>query len=781
MCDVQLGCVSLRCCSTKDSITVFERERARTCIRTSSVTLVPLSNRKRHYLRARGGRNRNPPPAMSARAERQPPRKPGRPATYVFDKPDAELTEAERKLKLSIEKRRLRQNRSYHRRKALRLAAQQAKEKSDAPQSQSQNESFSEGVVPTLDAIDKENQNILSGASSNAYPASSSSSRGRVEELDVASLAQRWKLPKLTTHPVLSPNLGLTLESSASASPGQANSLDLSQQGLMDVAAVPDVSGDILGTEEDDGTDALVQNALAVAQQANSSKATVPQLADLRDNMEQQRNLLRMSGIKDLVFENLRTQFLGMPTEVQSAMRHLVIFPCSFDAPAAVYIANSDPFGVSEMLQSLVGTSFLQPCGKGRFQLNDTVRMFMREDPTVLAMDTANSYQSAMTRFCEYFRTQLDAFRSENIHKVGWQREKAMLCYDSERANMQFAEFLSQRNSGEMLRDFLAAGITVMRYCVSASEREIILRRALDDEVSTEKSVPLNGQTTYLFPTDDPALEAAKSRDLANTVRLQLALAEALFDQLKVDEAEVALLKALKLMGGDSEAGTGPTGMNNAFYAASGSDDTVRVVDSVLVLLLLSNVRMSRNRVREARTLCVKALRILAAAGLGRSTFGINAMSNLTAIYLEENQLDKAGVVATRLVDTLNNMGYQQMPIFADALGVLGSVNNAKGLHCEAALQFGSALEIVRQWAAKDWSSRPIQHCLDLDIWLLECLADATEMQGRQHEAQLLRVQAKDARRERGLSTPADGLSSTLHDALIPSAQRLRSAPRHLY
>ncbi len=342
---------------------------------------------------------------------------------------------------------------------------------------------------------------------------------------------------------------------------------------------------------------------------------------------------------------------------------------------------------------------------------------------------------------------------------------------------MQFSEFLSQHNSREMLRDFLAAGITVMRYCVSANEREAILIKALEDEeVSTQESVVLNGGETFLFNQDDPEVEAARSRDLANKARLQLALSEAYFDQLKLQEAEKALLKALNLMGGDDENGTDST-----YYAmgGGGTGGKGRVVDSVLVLLLLSNVRMSKRRIREARTLCVKALRILAAAGLGRSTFGINAMANLTVIYIEEKQLDKASVVATRLVDTLNNMGYTKMPIFADALGVVGKVSMAQGRYHDAEQQFGAAIEIVKLWASKEWTARPVFHCLDLDLWLLESLATAIAKQGRTHEASLLQTQAQQTRKDRGLSSDVTSCSMIQDDLL--SFTEARRSMRHLY
>lgn len=731
---------------------------------------------------------------MNAETARSSTRRPGRPATYVFNKPDSELSESERKLKSSIEKRRLRQNRSYHRRKALRAASEKAVADA-AVSAAAENDASALRNVPSIDgvanqqshfAMDIAASNLMSSAvpgllSLNSAPSSSGSrsesgaynsklGQDKADILDAASLAARWKLPTPTPIPA------------SALAPSGVHGLVPNPIDEIEQTIAHEVVDDVIGNDVD-GTEALVQNALVAAQTATSNVVS-PHIGRLRDVMEQQRDLLRMAGIKDIVFDNLRSQFLSLPLPVQSTLRHLVVFPCSFDARAATTVAGSNPFGVTDMLQSLVGSNFMIPVGKGRFQLNDTVKMFLCEDTTIGALDTSDSYHTALSRFRTYYRKQLEQFRDDNIHKVGWQREKAMLVYDSERANMQFAEFLCQRNSREMLRDFLSAGITVMRYCVNANEREAILLKALsDEEVSTHTNVLLKGERSLLRPQDDPETAAARLRDNSNKARLQLALSEAYFDQLKVKEAEQALLKALSLMGGENDIATG-----NEFGAASSaagggqqSGSTASIVDSVLVLLLLSNVRMCTNRVREARTLCVKALRILAAADLGRSTFGINAMANLTAIYLEEQHLEKASVVATRLVDTLNNMRFTKMPIFADALGVVGMVSMAQGRYHDAEQQFGSAVEIVKLWGAKEWTARPVQHCLDLDIWLLDNLASAIAKQGRSHEASLLKAQATQMRRERGLDSGGDSFDLSVGFATLPLEERMKSVPRHLY
>lgn len=745
---------------------------------------------------------------MNTDSARPTTRRPGRPATYVFNKPDSELSEAERKLKSSIEKRRLRQNRSYHRRKALRAASEKASgdpavavSSATTPTFGLNNDSSESRAVSSINIPAQQAQysqlNIASStnmmSSLLSFPSALSnvtssinrdqnsvtaetckSSGGKLDELSAAALAARWKLPVTTaiSPSVLAPSL----------LPESGSALHVDSLGSIGQSIVPEIVDDVLADDED-GTEALVQNALAIAQ-ANAN-AVVPHMEQLRGAMEQQRELLRMTGVKEIVFDNLRSQFIALPATFQSALRHLVVFPSSFDTRAATTVTGSNPFGVTDMLQCLVGSNFVSPVGKGRFQLNDTVKMFLCEDSTISALDTSDSYRTALSRFRVYFRKQLEQFQDDNIHKVGWQREKAMLVYDSERANMQFAEFLSQRNSREMLRDFLSAGITVMRYCVNANEREAIILKALsDEEASTHTNVLLKGEPVSLRPQNDPESKATMLRDHSNKARLQLALSEAYFDQLKIADAEEALLKALSLMGSGNEIGSasaagGTSGVGSS--TGSRSNSTTSIVDSVLVLLLLSNVRMSTKRVREARTLCVKALRILAAAGLGRSTFGINAMANLTAIYLEEGHVDKASVVATRLVDTLNNMRFTKMPIFADALGVVGMVSMAQGRYHDAEQQFGNAVEIVKMWGAKEWTARPVQHCLDLDVWLLESLAAAIAKQDRSHESSLLTAQAAQMRRERGLHDRNASHKTALEFPTMSIMRDMKTGPRHLY
>lgn len=516
--------------------------------------------------------------------------------------------------------------------------------------------------------------------------------------------------------------------------------------------------------EEEEDTDLLVNNALLAA------KEYARDSMNLKNVMDRESDLHRMTGIKTIVFDNLRTKYITMPSDMQSALRHFVIFPRTFNLNAAAAVAgfaDADLVTVQGMLESMVQTNFIVT-SRGRYELNDAARLFLNEDPSVMTQNLSMStYERAQKRFVEHYRGQLAQLQDDDIHKIGFLREKAMALFDSERENMEFSEFLLSGRHDE-LRKFLSAGITVMRYCVGASNRERALKKALlesEEDVSTDNALLVQANQSVVEASHSSEKDITNlDNDKSHRARLFLALSESYFDQLKLSEAEQPLLEALKLMRDVTPRGGATTSSN--------------IVDSVLVLLLLSNLRMSSNRVKEARVLCVKALRILAEAGLGRSTFGINAMSNLVSIYLMEGHLDKAKSVASRLLDTLNTMSYTGMPIYADALGVCATVSMAERNFKEAEKQFSRALETVGKWGSKEWTGIPVQHCLDLDLWLMEGLADAIRGQGKVVEAMVLVQRAAQDRESRGLSSAvvmqAPGSSSDDSGAGRPSL-------RHLY
>ena len=734
---------------------------------------------------------------MQASVPNQPPRtgrKPGRPATYIFDKPDDQLTEKERKNKIAIEKRRLRQNRSYHRRKKVRKNTQSNPNSSISPLS-NPSTALSNDFTTNWRSIDSISQvpKLLPGFSQNPLDLlatatehgnlSSSSlpddTNHLIDTLDTTN--QQNILPSEVDNSPIAPTISFsnivdaTVSSSAdnplvsqSVDPDASLEIDVTNSRLDMPSILFDIDKPKVEEDEHEATKNLVNSAMVAAKEYARSST------NLRDVMDRESDIQRMTGIKQIVFDNLRTKYMVMNPNVRNALRYLVVFPRSFNLSAAASIAGFDEsqaVHMQEILDSMIQTNFLTN-DKGRYEISGPARLFLSEDDTVLTDSFAdNTHDVSRRRFVSHYRSQLKRLQDDNIHRVGWLREQAMALYDSERENMEYSEFLLNGQNVE-LREFLSAGITVMRYCVSAASRERVLQRALaEDETSIEDIF-----SSMADPTSTPTSSSDSSInitgcDKSHRARLQLALSEAYFDQLKVDDAEKALLRALKLMGDSSQkCGT-----------ASSS-----IIDRVLVLLLLSNLKLATNRIKDARLLCVKALRILAEANLGKSTFGINAMSNLFSIYLEEGNLKQAKSVASRLLDTLNIMRYAGMPIYADALGVCALVSVAESNFIQAEQQYARALETVGNWGSKQWTGIPVQHCIDLDLWLMEGLAEAIRAQGKISEAADLEKRAADDRVSRGLPRNS-GVSGYLraagssNDSIMLSSLESRPILRHLY
>lgn len=768
-----------------------------------------------------------PPSDQVRQPSPRPARRPGRPATYVFDKPDDQLTEKERKTKIAIEKRRLRQNRSYHRRKKFRKTLSDIKDNfhkhtradpattsifssttdpvhssrsvaSSPHDSTNQAWSISNGSVAVPKFIVGFTQNPLDLLAPTgtedidqipppdpSQPPVSAEQAIRDATATAAAQSQDIKtdveLDRVSERPA--PDYQESMQDIPPSNSSNAilgspenpddGALNLAPGASLDIGAFSFDLDQPKGVEEEtqQATEVLVNSALVAAKQYASNPM------NMKDPVPDQDELIRSAGIKQLVFDNLRSLYISMSPPIQDAVRHFVVFPNTFNITAALAIAgleSSQQATMQGMLDTLKHANFIKT-KKGRYELTEMGRLFLSEDQSVLSYNIAeNTFEVARTRFIDYYRSKLNELQNESIHKIGWFREQAMATYDTERENMEFVEYLLAEKKFE-LREFLSAGITVMRYCVSPSKREIVLRKALEDEETSTESI------LFGFGEEGSALGSGSSHDVQNPgpcdkpykARLQLALSEAYFDQLKIEAAEEPLVRALKLMGDAAPA------VPRCSKPSSG------IVDSVLVLLLLSNLRLSHKRIRDARLLCVKAMKILVEAGLGRSTFGINAMSNLVTIYLEEGNVEKAKSVAGRLLGTLKTMRYTGMPIYADALGVCALISMAEKNYAEAEQQYRTALEVMGKWGAKDWAGIPVQHCLDLDMWLMEGMAESIDAQGRREEAVTLEERASGIRKSRGLNISAsvtDYLQMGEQDGThVSSLLRSRPTLRHLY
>mmetsp|Transcript_36506 Transcript_36506/g.145977 ORF Transcript_36506/g.145977 Transcript_36506/m.145977 type:complete len:604 (-) Transcript_36506:3805-5616(-) len=559
-------------------------------------------------------------------------RRPGRPATYIFDRPDNELTEEDRKLKNAVLKRRSRQNRSYQKRKMMKLAQKHANGQ----------------------AVD-----FLAAAGAQGGGAGSEDVD---EEVD------------------------------------QVAAVD-----LVDMVSRVETQPEVVPTSEELGDD--LEECVLMA---------------VKGTMDRSLSISHSSGVKDVLFGTLRDRFAELPRDGQGALRALSVFPRDFDMASAAAVmgrgSGDDLSQAIDLIQPLFTSGFISS-SNGRFELNQVTKLFLTEE-VPFGGDTlvTERRDPSVSRYIDHFQNLLSSLTDPSIHKLGFAREHAMQVFDTERQNMDYAIELSRLNGPERLREFLAVGAAVMRYCVDASTRIQYLQAALEGKNLLTEGNEGGG-------------------DRRNVVRLELARAEALCDNQSLEDAEEPLKKAMELMDRD-------------FTKSSNG-----IMDTVLVLLLFAGVKINLSKTEEGHKLLVEALRILNKIGLGKTTLAVNALTNLVTIYVQRGQLDRANYVATELLNTLHAMRYDKMPIYADALGVLAMVRMAAGDYTDAARQFGSGLEIVAGWGSKSWTSVPVQHCLDLDIWLMEGLAISLNLQGLEKDAKYMVSLASDARTSRRLKS----------------------------
>lgn len=408
-------------------------------------------------------------------------------------------------------------------------------------------------------------------------------------------------------------------------------------------------------------------------------------------------------------------------------------------------------------------------------------------------------------RFVAYFGKLMSSL-SDNpaINRNGQERLRAMRTFDVERRNLFHALKLSENLGQKIHVDFLRKGAVVMRYCTDAKCRVSLFKHALDLEpcniasmkvasvlgddslaalsahstpkpeskMSEHSDVGIESEPIKLSDTSVENLDpmatpfmlalseelcpelAARTLEegenslkdaledctwLRNVARIHLALGEAYFDMLDVSKAEEPLENARALLDARGRR----------------SDCRIESISLALPNLLLAEIRASRGETNEAKKLLHYALSLLSQAGLGESTFTVSAMNTLVGVLLSTRCYEDAMRTSTQMVDVLNNMGYHNMPIYADALGTLATVHLHIGRLGEAEKYFCDALEVIEIWLGKsDWhKSVPYEHCQDLDIWLLEGLAWACHEQGKIVQAEERHAEAEERRQKRGLAS----------------------------
>lgn len=457
-----------------------------------------------------------------------------------------------------------------------------------------------------------------------------------------------------------------------------------------------------------------------ITDSSSDEKDEAQLLADILDSTDRRQSdevstVPRGASARPFLNQDLDIRMSSLPHVAVQGLKHLVFFPGSFSADAALVVMgmNDKPLGSDAVstLKPLVDVKLLRELPSGRFALNDITK-------SLIANDTFDDVRDARRRFVSYFTRKLQSLDPNSLSSKGETRLKAMKVYDVERNNMEVALQMCREIGGKrLIMEFLMLAATVMRYSTSAHDRVEIFSRVLSE------------------------LESSSSReatDILAEARLRLALGEAYFDLLQLDTAEDQLRRAIAVMAG-TQGGSLP------------------VASSVLALLLLAELRISDHDFDEAKKLLVQALKGLKDAGLQKSTFAVCCLLSLASVYKSMKQSDEALRTVSTALEVLTDLGFSRMPIYADALGTLGSVHAQKGNLEEAQKLFYSALNIIQAWMTrKDWVRAPFQHCAHLDIFLVESIAQTYTAQERNGEAEQLYERARQQRQERGLAPHAE-------------------------
>lgn len=729
-----------------------------------------------------------PPPSLP------PKRRPGRPPVYVFTKPDAELSENERRLKGAVLKRRIRQNRSYHRKKRLRQL--QAHEVSASAGASSSGGGMFRNPPPLFNST-HDGPPLASPSSltipplalpslaSVAPPTSSSSALLRVPPPVLTPLAGVSSGGTTTSRPALSsfslspnvPSCGALSNGAAPAgstalcSISSPNPLPVHQHRLSDPFSPSSFPSPTASPKQHDGSNSgpHVQSTMTGG---DADDRVLQQLLDMSAERAAGTSAvhLRHAAPHPVMAGDLATSLSTLPRSCADVLPQLTLFPASFDVNAAhsILVPSSQicmdvSSFASNILQPLVNASLVRRLPSGRYVLNAVARaLLVPAAPTITA--------PAAHRFLNHFTQRLLLLDARTLARNGHDRITAMRLYDAEKPNMKAALELARGMGSDELLSFLSHAATIMRYFTAPLERTTILESALHDLEARNRNAGGSTHDRRIGPslsmgysTDHGIGHDTRTNETADAeARVRLALSEAYFDMLSIAHGRAHLSTAISVMA----CGTGRS--------------AVGVASSIVALLLLAEVRISDRQFEDASKLLGQALKALREADLQKSTFAVCSLLSLASVYNETEERERALQTVQRALDILKELGFEQMPIYADALRTLGMVHLAMGDTKQAQTLFFSALDVLDRWTSRsDWQDTPVQHCAHLDVFLIESIAQTYVVQNRHDEAHKLLSRARQQRQERHLKM-REGDDAHLLTSLSTSHSR-ELFTRHLY
>ena len=679
--------------------------------------------------------------------EISPKRKTGRPPTYVFTKPDSELSENELRLKSSVLKRRQRQNRSYHRKKMLKQEQEQQRIVGQA------SSSFelapfvpdwaTSSLTPSPPHMQQQQQQQQQPQPDNSFDTSpvftsilsdlctSIPSNSQITELipTTSSYPTSLSQPQPSSRTTLQMNYNsptilptISTQSSYNMSPNKLThnssmSSHIEQPQLHNnisnqVPSQHDIKSSIFTTE--DLLKQITEMSSAGTNFSSSDEEKLlnrilePATETITGSENEKGNFIAQPPIMSR--DNL-IQLTSLPVPISELLHHCSLFVDSFTPEAIITVAGlpnqSTEHFLSTTFNQLEQSNLAKKLPSNRLQLTDVGKALIS---TNAVFDT----EVAKKRFVTYFSSRLREFHPNNLNTNGSERFRAIEYCDDEYGNMKAAvDFSLNWEDSTHLINFLYNGAAVLRYSISGHDRIKWFTHGMQRLCQ--------------------ATQTCEPSRLIET-RFRVALAEAYMDILAYQDAQTHLDESIRRMNEDKQNGS------------------VCRMCSVISPLLLAQLHTRSQSYEIAQKLLRQVLGHLQNSGMQYTTFAISCLLNLATVYTATHLFEKALQMMHAAMDVLNRLGFTHLPIYADALQTIGTLHMEQGNSQQAQKLFSAAFDVIEKWkTSKKWKNVPIQHCMHLDIFLIECIAKTMFIQNRRDEGRELLSNARQRRTNRDL------------------------------
>mmetsp|Transcript_5013 Transcript_5013/g.8719 ORF Transcript_5013/g.8719 Transcript_5013/m.8719 type:complete len:933 (-) Transcript_5013:553-3351(-) len=415
----------------------------------------------------------------------------------------------------------------------------------------------------------------------------------------------------------------------------------------------------------------------------------------------------------------MRERFSLLSLAQREALVQARVFPGPFSLSSAVVVWGLPQHNRVEAMNLMFALTEkeLVVCREdGQFILSEYATQFLDEDPVVRSsLQVEPLVHRARTSFSALHAHTLSSLGGLTLIRSSRQREELIRCHDTKMVDFEMAFNYSKEVSGELWHSTAEAMADVMRFTIPYQRRVVVFQEiceVLDAQGTAENSVDVM---------------KAKSPGLCiERARLQLALAEAYMDGLMFEKAEPPVLSAL------------------VFLTRSNRPTPIEVAMNATALLILAKIRSATKQTHHAHLLLLRALELLTEGGLNETLLGLNAFSNLAGLYLGQGELEKAKRIIQQAISVSQALSLNSSPDFASVLGVRAIAELVCGRYQEAQSLFLQALKTLDAWRGQAWvHCVPVQHCCDLEIWLLEGLAKSLGVLGDRKEAEQVVNKAK--------------------------------------